>query len=43
MENDNAIFEDPERLGKEKFFKMAMEKFWILLGAVLKYPETYIT
>ena len=29
MEIENAIFQDLESFGKEKFFKVAMEKFWI--------------
>ena len=31
MEIDNAIFQDVESFGKERFFKMAVEKFWIFL------------
>ena len=31
MEIDNAIFLDLESFGKERFFKMAMEKFWIFI------------
>ena len=31
MEIRNAIFQ-LESFGKEKLFKMAMKKFWILLG-----------
>ena len=34
MEIDNAIFR--ESYGKEKFFKTAMENFWI---CVLEYSE----
>ena len=38
MAIDNAIFLDLVRFGK-RFFKMAMEKFWILLGNILKDPK----
>ena len=31
MEIDNAIFQDVESFGKERFSKMAMEKCWIFL------------
>ena len=31
MEIDNAIFQDLGMFGKEKYSKMAMEKFWILV------------
>jgi len=31
MTIDNAIFQDLEGLGKEKFFKMPLEKFWIFV------------
>ena len=31
MEFDNTIFQDLKGFGKEKFFKMAMEKFWIFV------------
>ena len=31
MEIDNVIFQDLESLGREIFFKMAMEKSWVLL------------
>jgi len=31
MEIDNAIFKDLESCGKEKFFKMAVENFWIFV------------
>ena len=33
MEIDNAIFQDLESFGKEKFFKMALKKFWIFVLA----------
>ena len=33
MEIDNAIFQNLESFGKEKLFKMAMEKFWIFAWA----------
>ena len=39
MKIDNAIFRDLESFGKREVFKMAIEKFWILVGAILKYPE----
>ena len=39
MESDNAIFQDLESLGKEKFSKTAMEKFRFLFGKTLKYLE----
>jgi len=32
MEIDNVILQDLESFGKGRIFKMAMEKFWILLG-----------
>ena len=35
MEIDNAISKDLERFGKERIFKMAMEKLWILFGKSL--------
>ena len=31
MEIDSEIFQHLESFGKEKFFKMAMEKFWIFV------------
>ena len=31
MEINNAIFQDLESFGKEKFFKMVLEKFWIFI------------
>ena len=31
MEIDDAIFQDLESFGKESFFKLAMEKFWIFV------------
>ena len=31
MEIDSAIFQDLGSFGKEKFFKMAMEKCWIFV------------
>ena len=31
MEIENAIIQDLESCGKERIFKMAMEKFWILV------------
>ena len=31
MEINNAIFQDLQRSGKEKFLKLAMEKFWIFV------------
>ena len=30
METENAIFQDLESFERERMFKMAMEKFWIL-------------
>ena len=36
MEIDNAIFQDLESLGKEKFFKMPFGKFRILFRKILK-------
>ena len=30
-------------LEKERFFKVAVENFWILFGESLKYPEMGIT
>ena len=29
MEIENAIFQDLESFGKERIFKIAVEKFWI--------------
>ena len=31
MEIDNAIFQDLERFEKERFFRTAVEKFWIFV------------
>jgi len=31
LEIDSAIFQDLESFGKEKFFEMAMETFWIFV------------
>ena len=31
MEIENAIFQDLVSFGKEKIFRMAMEKFWIFV------------
>ena len=31
MEIENAIFQDLEIFGKERIFKMNMEKFWIFV------------
>ena len=31
MEIENAIFQGPESVGKERIFNMAMEKFWIFV------------
>ena len=31
MEIDNSLFQDMESYGKERFFKMAMEKRWIFV------------
>ena len=31
LEIDNAIFQDMEILERERFFKMAMEEFWIFV------------
>ena len=36
MEIENAFFHGLERFGKERIFKMAMEKFRILFGKVLE-------
>ena len=36
---DNAVFQYLEHFGKGKFFKIAMEKFWIFVWEILKYPE----
>ena len=33
---ENAIFQDLESFGKERIFKMAMEKFWIFAWKILK-------
>jgi len=41
MEIENAIFQGPESVGKERIFNMAMEKFWIFcLEQLKKYPKT---
>ena len=34
MEIHNAIFQDLESFGKEEFFKMAVEKFWIVVWEI---------
>ena len=39
MEIENAISQDLESLGREKFFKMAMENFWIF---VWKNSKKYV-
>ena len=31
LEIDNAVFQDLESSGKERVFKMAMEKYWIFV------------
>ena len=31
IEIENAIFQDLESFGKERIFKMAVEKFWIFV------------
>ena len=43
MDIDNAIFQDLESFGKEKFFKMAMEEFLIFVCGILKYAKRDIT
>ena len=35
MEIDNAIFQDLESFGNERFFKLAMEKLWTFWGEIL--------
>ena len=37
-EIDITIFQDLESLGKKKFFKMVMEKFWIFVWKSSKIP-----
>ena len=32
IEIENVIFQDLESFGKERVFKIFMEKFWILFG-----------
>ena len=40
MEIDNAIFQDLESFEKGRFFKVAIEKFSILMfGKLLQYPK----
>ena len=44
MEVDNAIFQDLESFVKRRFFKMAMEKFWIFVWKnSKKYPKINVT
>ena len=43
LELDNVNIQDLESFGEEKFFKMAVEKFWVLFGKILKYPKVDIT
>ena len=43
FEIDNTIFQDPESFGKGRFFKLAMEQFWILFEKILIYPKVDIT
>ena len=39
LEIDYAIFQDLESFGKERIFRMAMEKFWIV---VLKNSKNFL-
>ena len=42
MESNNAIFQNLESFGKGRFFKMAMEKFWIFVWIILHCPKMCI-
>ena len=39
MEIDYAIYQDLDSFGREKFFKMAMEKFWIFVWENCRISE----
>ena len=39
VEIDNAIFHEPDSFGKGKFFKISIEKLWILFRKILEYTK----
>ena len=43
LELASLNFQDLRSFGEEKFFKMAVGKFWVLFGKILKYPRIDIT